>query len=199
MAVSPLLQSSGTTSLSVKINGLDAPSSIKFISVDVTHEAGTSAFASIKILAGGSAATGLEDYDEVKPGHTISIAAGYGNNSDEIFSGKIYGIEEEITTTNQASVIIHCTGAKDSSQSPTGLPVLGVTYGTDILEFNAKLTEAGKIAGTVNFQGSALAKTGDTIAMSNVGQTFSGKWLITRVMQHLSDGNWITTVGFAGN
>lgn len=199
MAVSPLLQSAAITSLSVKINGLGAPSSMKFISVDVTHETGTSAVASLRILAGGSAATGLADYDEVKPGHTISIAAGYGNHSDEIFSGKIHGIEEEITTTNQASVIIHCTGAKDSSQSPTGLPVLGVTYGTDILEFNAKLTEPGKIAGTVNFQGSALAKTGDKIAIANVGQTFSGNWVITKVMQHISNGNWITTVGFTGN
>lgn len=53
-----------------------------------------------------------------------------------------------------------------------------------------------KIQGSVSFQGSSLAKVGETIELKGVGDRFSGVVLMTSVSHRIDDGRWITKVGF---
>lgn len=51
-----------------------------------------------------------------------------------------------------------------------------------------------KIRGSVQFQGSALAKTGKTIELAGLGERFNGKAFISGVQQSIYSGKWISRV-----
>jgi len=55
-------------------------------------------------------------------------------------------------------------------------------------------SKLAKTCGQVQFQGSALAKTGTMIELVGVGQRFTGNLFIGGVHHSMRDGNWITTV-----
>lgn len=53
-----------------------------------------------------------------------------------------------------------------------------------------------KVCGTVQFQGSALAKVGKTIEIAGVGSRFNGTAYVAGVEHLISDNRWLTTVEF---
>ena len=55
-------------------------------------------------------------------------------------------------------------------------------------------TEYAKIQGEAKFQGTNLADPGKFMTLEGLGGRFNGDYLISGVVQHLADGNWITEV-----
>jgi len=53
-----------------------------------------------------------------------------------------------------------------------------------------------RIRGRMKFQGSALARPGTLIELKGVGNHFNGAVFVSSVNHQISDGNWITEVGF---
>lgn len=62
----------------------------------------------------------------------------------------------------------------------------------------ARQVKAGlaRIRGTMRFQGSALAKVGEQIAIDGVGARFNGNVFVTGVRHEIRDGNWVTEAQF---
>lgn len=75
-------------------------------------------------------------------------------------------------------------------------PVLQLSWGVDIQDFQAERGSSGPARGHVRFQGSALARVGDMVSLQGVGARFSGDVLITGLTHTLADGNWLTQVAF---
>lgn len=57
-------------------------------------------------------------------------------------------------------------------------------------------SKMSKILGHVRFQGSAKAQTGKMIQLAGLGARFNGAAFIGGVHQSITDGKWLTTVGF---
>jgi phage protein D len=75
-----------------------------------------------------------------------------------------------------------------------GNPVLALTYGMDMLEFQADMDT--RIQGRVRFQGSALAMLGSELELRGVGARFQRPVLAAGVSHDIRDGNWTTEVRF---
>lgn len=57
-------------------------------------------------------------------------------------------------------------------------------------------SKLSKIRGFARFQGSALAKIGETIELGGLGTRFNGTAYISGVHHHIEAGNWVTTTDF---
>ena len=108
-----------------------------------------------------------------------------------------------LTRAEMNGMIVIIDAGKVSVKPPetSGAAALKVKYGESMMELRAELDAVGrsklaKTCGQVQFQGSALAKTGTMIALAGVGDRFNGNLFISGVHHSVRDGNWITTVDF---
>jgi len=63
---------------------------------------------------------------------------------------------------------------------------------------DAQLVKSGlaRIRGSMKFQGSALAKIGELVAVAGVGNRFNGNVYVSSVRHDISNGNWLTEADF---
>jgi Rhs element Vgr protein len=57
-------------------------------------------------------------------------------------------------------------------------------------------SKLAKIRGTVRFQGSTKAQTGEVIELAGVGARFNGPVVVSGVHHRITDGEWLTTAAF---
>ena len=75
------------------------------------------------------------------------------------------------------------------------VPTLELTYGKDVMEFELLLSQdkPKHIEGFVSFQGSAMINVNDMLELRGFADAFNIKYAVTKVIHHVSDGDWITT------
>ncbi|HEY6134196.1 MAG TPA: phage baseplate assembly protein V [Rubrivivax sp.] len=87
----------------------------------------------------------------------------------------------------------------------TGAAALKLSYGQDLIEFEADLDWAqaqppepalARVCGRMRFQGSALVEVGGPIELAGIGERFSGTVLTTRLTHRIDQGGWTTEVEF---
>lgn len=92
-----------------------------------------------------------------------------------------------------------------AAPAPDAAPVLSVTYGADLLAFDAELQAPSPCdsdapgactRGHASFQGSALARPGVVVSLSGVGRRFNGNVVVSEVVHLLADGNWTSEIVF---
>jgi len=107
-------------------------------------------------------------------------------------------------------LLVQVQGDEVSVQPPQtdAAAALTVTWGTDLLEFDADIdartqwaavqlkTEPARLRGHMSFQGSAKARPGALVTLAGGGRRFSGTVLLTAVEHVIADGNWISRATF---
>lgn len=103
---------------------------------------------------------------------------------------------------------VMATGASVAVKAPStaGAPILQLTYGQNLMAFQAELglpppaaqppVSPMPLRGTLRCQGNAQIVPGSVLAVAGVGQRFSGKVWVASVTQSISAGDWTTDVLF---
>lgn len=203
MADSPLKNITEEPRLQVYCSGTAIPSTINVLSVVITEsldEGSTATF----VIPDGDSVSGdfpISDTELLNPGKVISVEAGYGNAAVMVFEGVID--RHGISISDSGSFLkLECKGeGSPRNLGHTGKAVLSLTYGLDILEFNADSGEGiraagSRIEGSVRFPGSALARPGSWIELHSVGKRFYGNVFVTQVTHLIKNGEWATEVRF---
>ena len=73
---------------------------------------------------------------------------------------------------------------------------LTVTWGLDLIEFDASVDAGSQLRGRMRLQGSALVSVGALVELKGVGSRFSGTVLVSALRHDIADGNWTTDVEF---
>lgn len=195
-AVSPAQQTL-PVSFSIKINDAIIADTYQILCIDIVHESGKASMAGIKIMCGDLTEESFAPADDAvfTIGNSISVSAGYDNALTEIFLGTIEKLALNISPNDQTNFTLICTNPAETAQTQPDAPVLTIAYGRDIFAFNAEAGRQTTTSGSATFQGSALAKPGENIELANPSNRFGGVWTIRRANHHISDGNWVTTVG----
>lgn len=98
-------------------------------------------------------------------------------------------------------VVVKDGAVKVGPPDASSEPVLAITYGEDLQEFQADLDSPKpsgltRLRGRMRFQGSALATVGARIELKGVGERFNGMVFVTGLRQQIQDGDWITEAEF---
>lgn len=215
MATSPNALAGSVVTLVVQSNGRAVPDTIPLISVKVDTAAADPSRA-VLVMADGDVSEGdfpVSNADTFAPGAAVRISAGYDGRESVIFEGEV--VKHGITSSgNGASLVIECQGPAVPPRGG-GAPVLAVTWGVDLITFeaaldaripisprahgdSARMTGAGHapIRGRMTFQGSAEPRVGSTIEVAGVGQRFSGNVVVSGVHHRIAEGAWLTEVEF---
>lgn len=110
MAESPIETNSKPVTITIKANGTDIDSSIGIISVNVFYQVNHIAYAELEISDGDIAnqVFDVSSGNTFKPGSTITINAGYGNDEETIFEGIVTNHAIRISENNQSTLNVTC-------------------------------------------------------------------------------------------
>ena len=190
----------------VQSNGQLLPRTATLEAMHVHHRIDGSATARL-VLADGDVATGgwpLADSPLFEPGSAVRIDAGYGDELATVFEGVVASLSARSGSDRASTLVIECGRQAPNPPQVVDLvalkaadPVLQVSFGADMLEFEATTTPRGP-RGRVKFQGTSRATVGATIELRNVGARFSGVVLLEGVEHAFAAGAWLTTVIFGG-
>lgn len=190
----------------VQCNGRPLPDTVALEVTHVHHRIDGSSTARL-VLADGDMATGgwpLADSTLFEPASPLRIDAGYGGELATIFEGVVASLSSRADSASPSTLAIECrrpaphpSPVVDLAALKAAAPVLQVSFGVDMLEFEATTTARGP-RGRVKFQGSNRATVGATIELRHVGARFSGVVLVEGVEHAFTAGDWLTTVSFGG-
>jgi Rhs element Vgr protein len=110
MAESPIETNSDIVTLTIKADGSTIDSSIGIISVNIFYQVNHIAYAELEIRDGDIAtqAFDVSSGNSFKPGSTITINAGYGNDDEPIFEGVVTNHAVRISGNNQTTLNVTC-------------------------------------------------------------------------------------------
>ena len=196
----------GLVQFSVRSNGRPLPDTVTLQAMQIHHRIDGSATARLVFLDGDAATGGwpLADSTLFDPASPIRIDAGYGNELTPIFEGVVASLSARSGSDSGSTLVIECSRPAanpppivDPAALKAAEPVLQVSYGVDMLDFEATTTARGP-RGRVKFQGTNRATVGTTIELRSVGARFSGVVLVEGVEHAFAAGAWLTTVIFGG-
>jgi Rhs element Vgr protein len=110
MPVSPRLDSEGVLRISVKSNGRPMAEAHALVSVEVQRAVNRVPSARL-VFADGDMPTGdwpAADDASLRPGASISIAAGYGDEQRIVFKGIVVGLGVRIDADNASRLVVEC-------------------------------------------------------------------------------------------
>ncbi len=110
MSGSPSTDSSEVLNISVIANGTDKTESVSVLRINVAKTVNRIATATICFLDGDmpEQTFPVSDDDDFAPGNTIDISAGYGADTQLIFSGMIIKHGVSICSANTAELVLEC-------------------------------------------------------------------------------------------
>lgn len=199
-------------SCEIKVNGTAIPENYPVTAVHVHHSINRLSSATISLLD-GDPLTGdfaISASDVFVPGNILSVAAGYDGQNTLLFEGVIttQGLRiqdggDSVLEIKCQSEVVNNSGSGVDPTAGTG-PVMLLTYGENILSFNAELSALAQlsevkstITGEVRFQGSAMVVPGQYVSLAGLGQRFNGDHFVSSVRHDITEGNW-TTVAHLG-
>ena len=193
---SPLTSDSDLVSLAVTLDGAALAECYALASILIVHAAERLPFARLTFVLTDSPPPATD----WRPGAALVVAAGYHERNRPIFSGKLAKLGVRRRDSSSAVLVVEAHGAAAlppfAPADATRAPVLAVTYGLDLIDFdleeNPGAQPAEKIRGTFGFQGSALVTPGDTIAIGGFGVRFDGVVRIGGVAHVIEQGAWRT-------
>jgi uncharacterized protein involved in type VI secretion and phage assembly len=103
-----------------------------------------------------------------------------------------------VTRAEQSGLVIINYNNEISEKDPSAIvsSVLEVTYGEDMISFDAQLDAFAKLVGKVDFQGSAKINIGDALTLKGTGLGFNGDVFVSGVTHTIEQGDWISKVQF---
>ena len=189
---------------SVQSNGRPVPDTATLAAMHVLHRIDDSATARL-VFVDGDVATGgwpLADSSLFEPGSPVRIDAGYGADLAPVFEGVVASLSARADGDSGSALVIECRRPAADPPPVVDLaalmakgPVLQVSFGVDLLEFEATTTARGP-RGHVKFQGTHHATVASIIELKNVGARFSGIVLVEDVAHAFAEGGWLTTLTF---
>jgi Rhs element Vgr protein len=110
MPDSPGIEGSATIKLVLKINGRAMDDTYRIVSIQVEKSVNKVPWAQIELSDGDMPKTDfpISNTDDFKPGSSITIQAGYGNDVDTIFEGFVIRHSIRIYGDNQSRLMIEC-------------------------------------------------------------------------------------------
>lgn len=209
MAKSPLTENTDLISFNVLSNGLNIPETTEITAIEIEQEmnAYDQAFITLNdgLIAGE--AFNIANSKTFELGNQIEIKLGYHNKNTTVFKGSIKRqlLDDKGNGSPQLNII--CNSSDDRIDNTrhaevdlSKTPILKLTYGVDVLGFELLLhkDDPMQIEGVVSFQGSTNANINDTLILRGFSDKFNTTYVISKVIQHVSDGDWITTVSILG-
>ncbi len=138
----------------------------------------------------------------------VTIEAGYDLINKTIFTGVVSAQGVIKNDLNNLFVIITCKGNK--SVINNAIPynsVVNFTYGENIMGLNLSTNKNStavlpadslyETTGILKLQGTSRVDAGDTISLSNIGDSFNKRYLVTSTINQIADGDWITEAHLA--
>lgn len=185
----------GQLRVTVLSGGTPVADTVQLVSATVARSVVRVGSARLEILDGevSTMAFAVSDSEAFAPGAVIRIDAGHGDDEQTIFEGTVTGQAIRIVGGDEGRLVV--TATDGAAPQPATGEVLSITYGVDLMTFDAEL-EGGGLRGRVGFQGSARVDLGGTIELWGVGHRFSGPVTVTGLTHTLRDGNWLTEVEF---
>jgi hypothetical protein len=196
---SPLTADSDLVSIAITLDGAALEDRSPLASILIVCAAGRVPFARLTFALGEPPAPSMD----LPPRAALVVAAGYPGRNRPIFSGALTTLGVRRRANASAVFIAEAHGATAlpsfALADAARAPVLAVTYGVDLLEFDLEenpsaVSSGAKIRGTLGFQGSALVAPGDTIALGGLGVRFDGAVRIGGVAHVIEQGSWRTQV-----
>ena len=110
MADSPNANASDVLTLAIKLNGEDSANELQVVSVSIHKAINRIARATVVVLDGDMPNQTFpnSDGDASAPGTTVEISAGYGGNTEVIFSGLVLKQSIRINGQNQSLLTLEC-------------------------------------------------------------------------------------------
>ncbi|MBT8339626.1 MAG: type VI secretion system tip protein VgrG [Desulfatitalea sp.] len=113
MADSPKSDTNGPVKLTIEMDGKAMDETYQLISVRIEKSVNKIPWVQIEMADGDMPKTDfpISNTDDFKPGASITIKAGYGQQEDSIFEGLVIGHGIRISRGNQARLMIECRDA----------------------------------------------------------------------------------------
>jgi Rhs element Vgr protein len=110
MAISPLVDSTGTVSFMITCNGKRMRDEVQVLSIETRHDTNRIPVAIIAIIDGDmtDASFPVSDSSQFTPGAAIVISVGYDGTMSQIFSGVVIKHAIRIDGDNEARLVIEC-------------------------------------------------------------------------------------------
>lgn len=190
---SPAVHAGSLVTLRITVDGRPVDSTLEILSVVTESPVGGNPSAVVRIRDHGTEGFPVSESSVFLPGASLSISAGYDEQTDSIFSGVIV-THSLVTEATQGFVLeVECRNATVvESITPPATPVLLVTYGEDLYEMSLGFPKPGDVSGTVTFPGSSLAVPNTLLELSGINARFDGQHVITAVRHTLQKGTWLT-------
>ncbi|MEH6535627.1 MAG: hypothetical protein V7719_04495 [Psychroserpens sp.] len=209
MAISPSTELTDLITFNILSNGSRIPDTIDIVGFEIEQVADASDQAFITIYDGRPGGEGFHvaNSKTFELENHIEIKLGYNNTMTTVFKGSIHGqqLAGNANEPSQLNVICNTGTNAINSKRPADVnlsktPVLKLTYGVDVLEFELLLhhDDPMQIEGVVSFQGFANTNVNDTLILENFSDKFNTTYVISRVIHHVADGDWTTTAFIAG-
>lgn len=111
MAVSPAANAIGVVKLDLTVNGQTLEATASLVSIQIQRAANRIPTARLEFSDGDmpNQRFPISDADDLKPGATLSIAAGYLDSTDPLFTGVVMRHRVKVISNNEARLIIECS------------------------------------------------------------------------------------------
>ncbi|WP_299334304.1 hypothetical protein [uncultured Psychroserpens sp.] len=126
----------------------------------------------------------------------IEIKLGYDYAQFSVFKGTIHGqLLTNSTESDFLNIICKTNDIRPIDEDFSKAPVLQIDYEQDVIAYELLLHKDNltQIEGFVSFKGYANTNVNDTLILKNFGDKFNKIYRITKVIHHISNGDWITT------
>ncbi|MCK8479664.1 hypothetical protein [Psychroserpens algicola] len=208
MAVSPLTESS-MVSFYIISNGVEIQNTIEISAIEIEQNTNAQHKAFITVNDGHQNHDKFEvtDSKTFQLDNLIEIKLGYDSKVTRVFKGLISSRFISGDTTGNLHLNIICNTRtstnvlkKPIEQDWNKAPVLKLTFGKDVMNYELLIHEdnSNQIEGFVSFVGFANTNVNDTLQLEGFGNTFSSTYIISKVIHHVADGDWITTAFITG-
>ncbi len=111
MALSPAANAIGVVKLELSVNGQPLEATASLVSIQIQRAANRIPTARLEFSDGDmpNQRFPISDADELKPGATLSIAAGYLDSTEPLFTGVVMRHRVKVISNNEARLIIECS------------------------------------------------------------------------------------------
>jgi hypothetical protein len=184
-------------SLNILSDGQSLSDTIQIVSVSVESAADTLSSAQI-VVRDGDISSGIwpiADGLTFSPGTAITIQTGYSGDAQTIFDGVVVKLGIGIDEQNSSRLIIDCEDKTSPPPGPADPPALTLTWGANMMAFQADSGVDGVVRGRVKFQGADVT-VGNRIILAGVGVRFNGPAPVSGMRHEIANGNWLTEAVF---